>query len=109
MSTDRVRQAHKRIRNLRISGRRWFQRSYGNTYHTARAWVNGEQVASLETTYGYGDQYLHNMMDLLERAGIIPERERSESGMPEPPWRWAQRHNIALEYEATDVSRKRDL
>ena len=44
--------AMKKIESLRIYGRRWFQRSYGNTYHTVRVIVNGEEFKS-DITYGY--------------------------------------------------------
>lgn len=43
----------KRIETLKIHGKRWFQKSYGNTYHTVTVIVNGEEMKS-GITYGYG-------------------------------------------------------
>lgn len=34
----------KNIKTLEVIGKRWFQRSYGNTYHTATIIVNGEKT-----------------------------------------------------------------
>jgi hypothetical protein len=30
------------MKQIHIEGRRWFQRTYGNTYHTARVWVENK-------------------------------------------------------------------
>ena len=34
----------KNIKTLKIYGRRWFQKSYGNTYHTTTVIINGEEI-----------------------------------------------------------------
>lgn len=36
----------KKIERLKIQGKRWFQRSYGNTYHTVTVFVNNEILKS---------------------------------------------------------------
>ena len=41
----------KKINTMKIEGKRWFQRSYGNTYHTVKIYVNDEVLKS-EITYG---------------------------------------------------------
>ena len=41
----------KRIETLKIYGKRWFQKSYGNTCHTVTVIVNGEEMKS-GITYG---------------------------------------------------------
>ena len=58
----------KKIESMRIEAKRWFQRSYGNTYHTVKVFVNGEALTS-EITYGYGSHYLQTAAELLEDNG----------------------------------------
>jgi hypothetical protein len=43
------------MKSLHIEGRRWFQRTAGNTYHTVRIFIDGECVHTSDRTYGYGD------------------------------------------------------
>ena len=88
----------KRIETLKIYGRRWFQKSYGNTYHTTTVIVNGEEMKS-GITYGYGNHYLQTAADLLRSAGYeIPENNGEAYAMM-----------TKYEHEATDVKRKKDL
>lgn len=59
--------------NLHIEGRRWFQRSAGNTYHTARIFVNGVLEHTTPKEYGYGDCYLQTAIDWLKANHLIPD------------------------------------
>jgi len=92
-----------------IRGTRWFDKMYGNTYFSAVGIVNGIVVARIEYRYGYGDQYMHEMTDKLEKLGFLPNREAYGKGVREALWNYAQRTGITQSYSATDVSRKRDL
>lgn len=96
-------------RSVEIRGRRWFQRTYGNTYHTAHAYIDGQHVLSVPRQYGYGDQYCDNAMGALERAGLIPPRERYPNGGHEATWQWRDRHGVNLDASVQDVPRQRDL
>lgn len=58
----------KKIESLEIYGKRWFQKSCGNTYHSVTVYVNDE-VLRCDFTYGYGSQYLQTACDLLINAG----------------------------------------
>ena len=63
----------KKINTMKIEGKRWFQRSYGNTYHTVKVFVNDEILKS-EITYGYGSNYLTTAAELLKENGYaLPE------------------------------------
>lgn len=44
--------------SIHIEGRRWFQKTYGQTYNTVRIFKDGKQVAYLPIEYGYGEFYL---------------------------------------------------
>lgn len=88
----------KRIETLKIYGKRWFQKSYGNTYHTVTVIVNGEEMKS-GITYGYGNHYLQTAADMLRNVGYdIPENNGEAYAMM-----------TKYEHEATDVKRKKDL
>lgn len=92
-----------------IIGRRWFQRSAGNTYHTARVLVDGVTRWTSERCYGYGDQYLQTAAEWIYASGIIPEPEK-RNGVHPPLWHYIRDTlGIAFEYWAEDVARQRDL
>lgn len=64
----------KKIESMRIEAKRWSQRSYGNTYHTVKVFVNDEVLKS-GITYGYENQYLQTAVQLLKDNGYeIPEK-----------------------------------
>jgi hypothetical protein len=95
--------------HVEIRGRRWFQRAYGNTYHTAHVYIDGKHVLSVPRQYGYGEQYADTAMDMLEKQGLIPPREKYGNGGHEARWQWRDRHGIGLDVSAEDVRRQRDL
>lgn len=47
-----------------IEGRRWFQKTYGNTYHSVSVTIDGVTTRS-GRHYGYGDQYLQTAVECL--------------------------------------------
>lgn len=59
--------------SVTISGRRWFQRSYGNTYHTARILVGCSFAIQLPKEYGYGDYWAQRCREFLRDAGYVGE------------------------------------
>lgn len=88
----------KNIESLKIFGRRWFQKSYGNTYHTTTVIVNGEEIKS-GIAYGYGNHYLQTAADVLKSAGYnIPENNSEAYAMM-----------TKYDHEVVDVKRKKDL
>lgn len=90
-----------RIPGLHIEGRRWFQRTYGNTYHSVRIWIGGEMVAHLPYSYGYGDQFLQTALDWLKANGLAPQDAQYGT--------LYLRETLGGTYSVYDVSRKRDL
>ena len=88
----------KKIESMRIEAKRWFQRSYGNTYHTVKVFVNDEVLKS-EITYGYENHYLQTAAELLKANGYeIPENNGEA-------FRLVSRFDHTVE----DVKRKKDL
>lgn len=96
------------MKTLTIIGRRWFQKTYGNTYNSVRILVDGAEVAYLERSYGYGDYYVQRAFEWLETNGHV-QLEHYPNGGTEGWRQWAERNGVALHYEAIDVGRERDL
>lgn len=88
----------KQIETLEIIGKRWFQQSFGNTYHTTTVIINGEELKS-NITYGYGNHYLTTAAELLKANGYdIPDDNGEAYAMV-----------TKYEHTAIDVKRKKDL
>jgi hypothetical protein len=64
-------------RSLFIEGREWFDKVNGNSYFTARIWVDGGQVAILPFQYGYGDQFIYEAQKKLLELGYLPQEGKS--------------------------------
>ena len=75
-----------------IIAKRWFQKSYGNTYHSCEV----KEVGKIDYRYGYGDHYLNTAAELL--------------GISEADLRKDIRNNPAdYTIVCVDVDRKKDL
>ena len=100
------------MKSLTIIGKRWFQRSYGNTYFSGFALIDGKPCGvSIDKAYGYGNHYEHEVFDAVERAGLLPApREHYErTGGAECPWMYCEKHGIAYQAIVSDVPREKDL
>lgn len=67
-------------RSVFIEGREWFDKVNGNSYFSARIWVDGNIVATLPFQYGYGDQYLYEAQKWLLANEYLPQ-ETKNSGL----------------------------
>jgi len=90
-----------------VKGVRWFQKSYGNTYHVAyiSALVDGRWIdlGVTEMQYGYGDHYLVSAGAWLIKNGFVEcESEYFLSNRN-------VRDDFSVEHYSEDVSRKRDM
>lgn len=88
----------KKIENMEITAKRWFQRTYGNTYHTVKVYVNNEVLES-QIEYGYGNHYLQTAAELLRENGYKVPEDNGE----------AYALMCKYEHSAQDVKRKKDL
>ena len=102
-----------KIRAINVTGRRWFQRTYGNTYNSFAGVVfldDGTQREFHGTrAYGYGDYYLQRATDELERMGFMPDREQYPYGGAESAWSYFHERGIPFTYSCADVARQKDL
>jgi hypothetical protein len=86
--------------SVHIEGRRWFQKSCGNTYNTVRIWEGPNLVVTLPETYGYGDDCLYRACDWLQHHGYPALTTGATLYL---------REVVEASYSVIDVSRERDL
>lgn len=100
----------KGVEAIHIKGKRWFQSSYGNTYHKAyiSILINGvwKDIGETSIHYGYGDSYIVSAGEWLIKNGYIESDQ--DDGY------YASRLNfeamgIAFSCDVQDVKRKRDM
>ncbi|MNF84971.1 hypothetical protein D3C85_693510 [compost metagenome] len=96
-----------------IKGVRWFQKSYGNTYHTTyiSALIDGvwTDIGSTDKEYGYGEHYMCTAGQWLIENGFI---ENVEFGTLKDGYQFNSyefRENNAIEHFVQDVKRQKDL
>ena len=90
------------IKSITIIGRRWFQKTYGNTYNSVQIFVDTTEI-KLPYKYGYGDVYYQRAISyLVENGFIIPENGESIQ-------EWAKRNGVNMVSVGVDVRRKQDL
>ena len=90
-------------RSLFVEARLWFDKTYGNTYYSARLYVDGEIIATLPMSYGYDMQYLQGARDKLIELGYISAEYASK-----PLWRAVSALGIDLYFSDKYVT-KREL
>jgi hypothetical protein len=98
---------------IQIIGRKWFDRTYGNTYHTVEVYVNNKFIAKSPITYGYGDHFVQTAFEILQEKGIFKKTgERLGSGIDKDFYEFqtkTRRDPGMVLISCTDVTRKRDL
>lgn len=90
----------KKQDKIKITCKRWFQKSYGNTYHSVSIDIPGHVNIYIPFTYGYENQCLETARKELEKQGILEESN-------DPTWKLFESNNI--DYVIEDVNRKKDL
>ena len=98
---------------ISINARRWFDKTYGNTYHSVSVHVDGEFVAYAPFQYGYGEQYMQTAHQILQNKGFYPRtNKRLKSGVSEDWYNFCQdkrNKKHAFIISCSDVGRKKDL
>lgn len=89
---------------ISITGRRWFDRSAGNTYHSVLVVVNGQVIGVENFKYGYDEGYLQTAW------ALIWEKFKPCKGLKPTflPW-WQLKEFYRINQTVSDVSRKKDL
>jgi hypothetical protein len=97
------------MKTITITGKRWFQKTYGNTYFSAVGIIDGDVVVSIPFEYGYGDHYVDCVTREMVKKDLLPGIKHYERGGTEAIWCYCSDRGIKLNYSAADVARKKDL
>ena len=92
------------VNKLELLGRKWFERTNGNTYFSAIALHNGEEIARIDFEYGYGEQWLSEITKLC----VVDQLTRGDC----QPWQYIDQleaKGIAVFKSCEQVTRKKDL
>lgn len=90
---------------IEVYGRRWFQKSYGNTYHTITIYINDENVfTSTDMEYGYDNGYQQTAIDYLIENNLI-SKPKDEAYK----YSWQYFKTMNINFSVQDVDRKKDL
>jgi hypothetical protein len=93
------------VNKLELLGRKWFERTNGNTYFSAIALYNGAEVARIDFEYGYGEQWLYEITKAIQSQAI-------EARQDQQPWQYIDKlesQGIAVFTNCEDIKRKKDL
>jgi len=93
-----------KLKSIEVWGKRWFQKSYGKTYHAVRVYENDELKGASRIAYGYGDSKLHTAEELLKKAGYLKLKNQSQS-----LYSYCKEKKINFKYYANDVSKESEL
>lgn len=109
MNTQDTITTPRKIASIHINGRRWFQKTYGNTYHSVTVDV---QLADGTTktmrsgkVYGYGEQYIQTAIGLMQAKGLLPDTDDGYW----PLSLWCRDNGIHYVNHVADVARKCNL
>jgi len=101
------------MKSLIITGRRWFESTNGNTYHSVTIEIDGQETLREPFRYGYGDQYMQTAQELLVTAGKIPHQDMKSAGASWKPFcqqlRELKEAGTVVYTQVIDVCRKKDL
>lgn len=90
--------------HLSIVGRRWFNRRVGQSFHAVDVYLNDQLIGQSGVVYGYDNAYMQTGIEIAIANGKLPPL-----GDREPPWQWAERIGLTINYLVDDVRRRRDL
>jgi len=84
-----------------ITGKRWFQATYGNTYHSVKITdlEKNETITYIPFRHGYGDHYRQTAYDELVKLGLVEKSDQFDHELNRKRFIW----------NVVDVPRKRDL
>lgn len=86
-----------------ISAKRWFDKTYGNTYHSVRVYLNDKELGFIPFEYGYESHYLQTAKKILERETMFTVSPKYLDV------RTLEEMGVTVVNNVTDVNRKKDL
>lgn len=94
--------------SITVLGRR-YQDRHGNTYHSVRMIVNGNEVGYVPHKYGYEDHYQQTATDWLYDNGFLPTLKKTQGRPDEALWRYGERTGVNVTCEIVDCESKKEL
>jgi hypothetical protein len=91
------------IRSLFVECREWFDKVNGNSYFSARIWINGKWQITLPFQYGYEDHFKSVAVRALVAEGFIPNEYENR-----PLWIIADEMKFDL-YTAKAITNKNQM
>lgn len=76
-------QTETKMNSLFIEARCWFDKTYGNTYHSVRLTANGLPIGQVGLTYGYGDMWKYTALEYLKKFGLVEQGVKYFHELPE--------------------------
>lgn len=93
-----------------ITVRRWFQKTYGNTYFSAKVIFDDGSTEMAHTyDYGYGTHGLDQALEWLGKNGYAVLPPKHDNGANSYNTTVFLREVLNCSYDIVDVKRKKDL
>lgn len=73
-----------------IKATEWFDKTYGNSYFSARVFIDGELKFFLPFQYGYGEHYIDMAFEVLIKNKVLKYVKKR------PLWKYCKDNNIEL-------------
>ena len=96
------------MKTIRVHAKEWFDKANGNSYFSARIYVDDEQVAILPFQYGYGDHYIDMANEWLAENGYV-DSPKGPHGSRNPLWRHCSDRGVNLFTTKQERCLKREL
>lgn len=96
------------MKTLTILAKEWFDKTYGNSYFSAKVYADNVLLLSLPFQYGYDNHYIDMAAQALEKAGHIT-MEHYNNGGSEALWVYCERNGITLLTNKQENCLKREL
>lgn len=90
--------------NVCVRTKEWFDKANGNSYFSAKVWVEGELVIQLPLQYGYDDHGLYMSRDALANHPDFPDK-----GCGRASWDYWKENKMKLDYHKETGCLKRDV
>lgn len=97
----------KDIREIEIIGNRWFDKVYGNTYHSVQVIINNQDIFYEGFTYGYGNYYEVTASKVI--LNILNIRAKNILNKEAYLLKALKDRKIKVNSSHIDVKRKKDL
>jgi hypothetical protein len=98
---------------IHVDAKRWFDKTYGNTYHSVKVYVNNELIGENSFCYGYDQAWQQTAHEILMKKGYFQKTGLSLSSGANKDYynfiTWIRDNRENYTYNVTDVNKRKDL